>query len=135
VLPREPGAGGPTGLRRRHRPLRRDRAGRGPGDLAAARLGPPYRSGHFTGSIRWLGINDSPPCIGEPESNGCAERFIRTLKEQQCLWAKPYATIDELRQVVAEFTHLYTTEWLIERHGQRTPREARAAALTSAQAA
>lgn len=96
--------------------------------------GPQYRSGHFTGSIRWLGITDSPAYVGEPETNGCAERFIRTLKEQ-CLWARPYATIDELRQAVAEFTHLYNTEWLIERHGHRTPREARAAAMTSTQAA
>jgi putative transposase len=96
--------------------------------------GPQYRSGHFTGSIRWLGIDDSPAYVGEPETNGCAERFIRTLKEQ-CLWARPYATIDELRQAVAEFTHLYNTEWLIERHGHRTPREARADAMTSSQAA
>jgi putative transposase len=96
--------------------------------------GPQYRSGHFTGSIRWLGLNDSPAYVGEPETNGCAERFIRTLKGQ-CLWARPYATIDELRQAVAEFTHLYNTEWLIERHGHRTPREARADAMTSSQAA
>jgi putative transposase len=96
--------------------------------------GPQYRSGHFTGSIRWLGIDDSPAFIGEPETNGCAERFIRTLKEQ-CLWARPYATIDELRQAVAEFTRLYNTEWLIQRHGHRTPREARADAMTSPQAA
>jgi putative transposase len=96
--------------------------------------GPQYRSGHFTGSIRWLGLNDSPAYVGEPETNGCAERFIRTLKEQ-CLWARPYATIDELRQAVAEFTHRYNTEWLIERHGHRTPREAHADAMTSPQAA
>jgi putative transposase len=96
--------------------------------------GPQYRSGHFTGSIRWLGIDDSPAFIGKPETNGCAERFIRTLKEQ-CLWARPYATIDELRQAVAEFTRLYNTEWLIQRHGHRTPREARADAMTSPQAA
>ena len=96
--------------------------------------GPQYRSGHFTGSIRWLGINDSPGDVGKPETNGCAERFIRTLKEH-CLWARPYATIDEPRQAVAEFTHLYNTEWLTERHGHRTPREARAAALSSTQAA
>ena len=96
--------------------------------------GPQYRSGHFTGSIRWLGIDDSPAFVGEPETNGCAERFISTLKEQ-CLWARPYATIGELRQAVAAFTHHYNTEWLIGRHGHRTPREARAAAMTSTQAA
>ena len=47
--------------------------------------GPQYRSAHFTGSLAWLGIADSPAFLGEPETNGCAERWIRTLKEQ-CLW-------------------------------------------------
>ena len=117
-----------------------DRFGTLEGDIARGislrhDWGPQYRSGHFTGSIRWLGIDDSPAFIGEPETNGCAERFIRTLKEQ-CLWARPYTTIDELRQAIAEFTRLYNTEWLIGRHGHHiTPREARAAAMTSPQAA
>ncbi len=35
------------------------------------------------------------------------------------------------RHVVIEFTHLYNTAWLIERHGHRTPREARADAITT----
>jgi transposase InsO family protein len=47
--------------------------------------GPQYRSGHFLGSIAWLGIADDAAFLGEPETNGCAERWIRTLKEQ-CLW-------------------------------------------------
>ena len=34
-----------------------------------------------------------------------------------------------------ESVNRYNTEWLIERHGHRTPREARADAMTSAQAA
>src|SRR5919204_5295608 len=44
--------------------------------------GPQYRSAHFTGSLSWLGITDSPAFLGEPETNGCAERWIRTLKDQ-----------------------------------------------------
>ena len=44
--------------------------------------GPQYTSGHFQGALRWLGIEDSPAFAGEPPCNGCAERFIRTLKEQ-----------------------------------------------------
>jgi putative transposase len=28
-----------------------------------------------------LGITSSPAFVREPEGNGCAERFIRTLKE------------------------------------------------------
>jgi len=62
--------------------------------------GPQYRSAHFTGSLAWLGIADSPAFLGEPETNGCAERWIRTLKDQ-CLWVQLHDTIDELRQAVA----------------------------------
>lgn len=82
--------------------------------------GPQYRSGHFTGSLAWLGIADSPAYPGEPEGNGCAERWIKTLKEQ-CLWARTYRNVDELRQAVAEFVELYNTQWLIERLSHRTP--------------
>jgi putative transposase len=54
-------------------------------------------------------------------TNGCAERWIRTLKEQ-CLWTELHDTIDELRQAVAGFIDRYNTQWLIGRHGHRTPR-------------
>jgi Integrase core domain len=83
--------------------------------------GPQYRSGHFLGSIAWLGIADDAAFLGEPETNGCAERWIRTL-EEQCLWVELHDTIDELRQAVARFTDRYNTSWLIQRHGHRTPR-------------
>ena len=89
--------------------------------------GPQYTSGHFRGAIGWLGIEDSPAFAGEPPCNGCAERFIRTLKEQ-CLWARLYDDVEDLRQAVIEFTRRYNEQWLIERHGHRTPREAYAAA-------
>lgn len=92
--------------------------------------GPQYTSGHFQGAIAWLGIEDSPAFAGEPPCNGCAERFIRTLKEQ-CLWARLYEDVEDLRQAVLEFTRRYNDEWLIERHGHRTPREAYAAAIES----
>jgi putative transposase len=84
--------------------------------------GPQYRSAHFTGSI-WLGISDDPAFLGEPETNGCAERWIRTLKEP-CLWVQLYDTVEELRQAVAGFVDRYNTAWLIQRHGHRTPKEA-----------
>jgi transposase InsO family protein len=42
--------------------------------------GPQYHSAHFLGSIGWLGISDDAAFLGEPETNGCAERWIRTLK-------------------------------------------------------
>jgi putative transposase len=85
--------------------------------------GPQYRSAHFTGSLAWLGIADSPAFLGEPEANGCAERWIRTLKDQ-CLWVQLHDTIGELRQAVADFVDRYNSSWLIQRHGHRTPKEA-----------
>jgi putative transposase len=85
--------------------------------------GSQYRAKHFTGSLAWLGIADSPAFPGEPECNGCAERWIKTLKEQ-CLWARTYRNVDDLREAVAAFVELYNTSWLIERLGHRTPREA-----------
>lgn len=60
---------------------------------------------------------------GDLACNGCAERFVRTLKEQR-LWAKLYEDIDELRTAVTEFVERYNSQWLIVRHGHRTPREA-----------
>jgi transposase InsO family protein len=85
--------------------------------------GPQYRSAHFTGSIAWLGISDDPAFLGEPETNGCAERWIRTLKDQ-CLWTTLHDTVDELRQAVAGFVQRYNSSWLIQRHGHLTPKEA-----------
>jgi putative transposase len=89
--------------------------------------GPQYRSAHFLGSIGWLGIADDAAFLGEPETNGCAERWIRTLKEQ-CLWADLHDTIDQLRQAVTGFVDRYNTTWLIQRHGHLTPKEAYQAA-------
>lgn len=85
--------------------------------------GPQYTSYHFGGALRWLGLDDSPAYVGEPPCNGCAERFIRTLKEQ-CIWSRAWRTIDELAAGVRSFIAAYNNGWLIERHGHRTPREA-----------
>jgi hypothetical protein len=69
--------------------------------------GPQYTSSHFTGSLRWLGICDSPAYVGEPPCNGCAERFIRTLKEQviwtrRWLWPGGWVLRDERLRADAE---------------------------------
>lgn len=95
--------------------------------------GPQYRSHHFLGSLSWLGIHDDAAFIGEPETNGCAERWIRTLKEQ-CLWARTYQNLDDLRIAVATFVKTYNHQWLIQRHGHRTPRETYLATLTQSAA-
>lgn len=91
--------------------------------------GPQYRSIHFQGSLRWLGMADDAAYVGEPECNGCAERWIKTLKEQ-CLWARLYDGLDDLRQGWPRSSRPTTNEWLIQRHGHCTPKEKYLASLS-----
>ena len=49
--------------------------------------GPNYMSDDFQDEIAFLGIDASPSFVREPEGNGMAERFIRTL-EQNLLWVQ-----------------------------------------------
>jgi putative transposase len=93
--------------------------------------GPCFRSEHYQVEIDHLGIARSPAYHYEPETNGCAEKFIQTLKEQ-VLWLERFATFEELRSRVREFAVTYNREWLLERHGYRTPAEAREHLLTLA---
>jgi len=60
--------------------------------------GSQYMSRHFQEEIRFLGIESSPAFVRAPEGNGCAERFIRTLKEQ-LLWVRTFRTVEELRRL------------------------------------
>jgi transposase InsO family protein len=41
-----------------------------------------YLSDHFQNRIKYWGINPSFAFIEQPQTNGVAERFIRTIKEQ-----------------------------------------------------
>ena len=67
----------------------------------------------------------SPSYVGEPQCNGVAERFMRTLKEQ-CIYLHQFRDLEEARRIITEFIARYNTEWLIERLGHRTPVQARA---------
>ena len=82
--------------------------------------GSQYMSDAFQSELRFLGIESSPAFVRAPEGNGCAERFIRTLKEN-LLWVCRFETIEELRLALLEFRETYNTTWLIERHGFITP--------------
>jgi len=88
--------------------------------------GSQYMSDHFQGELRFLGIESSPPFVREPEGNGCAERFVRTLKEQ-LLWLEHFATVEELVAALHAFRDRYNREWLIQRHGHRSPAAVRLA--------
>ena len=83
-----------------------------------------YVSHHFQGEIRFLGVESSPAFVREPEGNGCAERFIRTLKEN-LLWVRRFATVEELRLALQAFKETSDRAWIIERHGYRTPAQVR----------
>jgi putative transposase len=82
--------------------------------------GSQYMSDAFQRELTFLGIASSPAFVRAPEGNGCAERFIRTLKEN-LLWVRPFDTLEELRQALLAFRETYNTTWLIERHGFQTP--------------
>ena len=87
--------------------------------------GPNYMSDDVQDEIAFLGIDASPSFVREPEGNGVAERFIRTLKEN-LLWVQRFETIEELRLALIEFADWYNTHWLVARHRHRTPAQVRA---------
>ena len=79
-----------------------------------------YMSGDFQDEIKCLGIEASPSFVRQPEGNGVAERFIRTLKEN-LLWVRAFKTIEELRAELVAFARRYNETWLVARHGYKTP--------------
>jgi putative transposase len=86
--------------------------------------GSQYMSDAFQKELAFLGIESSPAFVRAPKGNGCAERFIRTLKEN-LLWVRTFDTVEELRQALLAFRETYNTTWLIERHGFLSPAEYR----------
>jgi putative transposase len=95
------------------------------GLLARHDHGSQYVSDYFQDELKFLGIVSSPAFVREPEGNGVAERFIRTLKEQ-LLWVRTFDTVEELRGALLEFKDRYNRGWLCERHGHQTPAQVRA---------
>ena len=93
--------------------------------------GSQYMSGDFQKELRFLGIDSSPAFVRAPEGNGCAERFIRTLKEN-LLWVRTFDTVEELRRALLAFRDTYNATWLIERHGFRPPSAVRQDRLSTA---
>jgi len=86
--------------------------------------GSQYMARDFQKELRFLGVESSPAFVRAPEGNGCAERFIRTLKEN-LLCVRTFRTVEELRLALIEFRRTYNESWLIERHGHRSPAQFR----------
>lgn len=89
--------------------------------------GPQYVATAWIQEVKWLGMTISPSYVGEPQCNGVAERFMRTLKEQ-CLYLYQFETLEQAQQIIGEFITRYNAQWLIERLGYRTPAQVRAEA-------
>src|SRR5438445_10947956 len=59
-----------------------------------------------------------------PQTNGCIERFFRTLKEP-LLWIRHFRDLEELRAALIEFRTRYNHQWILQRLNYRTPVQAR----------
>ena len=88
--------------------------------------GSQYLSDHFLHQIRDWGIRPSFGFLEEPETNGVAERWNRTLKEQ-AIYGRVLQRLDDGRAAVADFVERYNQSWRLEKLGYQTPIEAREA--------
>ena len=86
--------------------------------------GTQYLSDHVLKQVRFWGIQPSFAFVSEPETNGVAERFNRTLKEQ-AIYGRVFRNIEEVRSAVADFIEKYNQQWLIGKLGYRSPAQAR----------
>ena len=92
--------------------------------------GSQYMSDHFINQARFWGIKPSFAFVEQPQTNGVAERFNRTLKEQ-AIYGRIFRNIVEVRQAVGTFVELYNSEWRVEKNGFISPRQAREAWLAA----
>ena len=83
-----------------------------------------YLADDFQQEIAFFGMESSPSFVREPEGNGVAERFIRTLKEN-LLWVRSFETIEQLRLALLAFKRTYNEQWMLEKYGYRSPAQVR----------
>jgi transposase InsO family protein len=83
-----------------------------------------YTSDYFLDQVKHFGMRASFAYLHEPETNGVAERFFKTLKEQ-IIHGRIYRNIEELRAATVAFVALYNNEWRVEKNGFTAPMERR----------
>lgn len=86
--------------------------------------GTQYTADDFLKQIEFWGIDRSFAFVAEPQTNGVAERFNRTLKEQ-AIHGRIFRNLEEVRQAVTEFRDRYNRHWRLEKLGFMSPLEAR----------
>ena len=95
-----------------------------PRAASSARPRSNYLADDFQQEVAFFGIESSPSFVREPEGNGVAERFIRTLKEN-LLWVRSFDTIEELRLALLEFKRTYNEQWMLEKYHYQSPAQVR----------
>ncbi|MEX3582158.1 MAG: integrase core domain-containing protein [Burkholderia sp.] len=66
--------------------------------------------------------------VAEPQTNGVAERFNWTMKEQ-AIHGRLFNNVEEVRAAAVAFKEQYNREWRLEKPGFKTPLEAHQAPL------
>ena len=69
------------------------------------------------------GIHISYSWARSPECNGIIERFFRTI-EEQVFAVNDFDTIEDAIETIGKFIKRYNNEWMLERLGYKSPREA-----------
>lgn len=88
--------------------------------------GTQYTADDFLNQVKFWGIAPSFAFVAEPQTNGVAERFNRTLKEQ-ALHGRVFRNVEEVRTAVTAFKDRYNRHWRLEKLGFMSPLEARQA--------
>ncbi len=88
--------------------------------------GTQYTADDFLNQVKFWGITPSFAFVAEPQTNGVAERFNRTLKEQ-AIHGRLFKNVEEVRAAVTSFRDRYNRHWRLEKLGFMSPLEARQA--------
>jgi putative transposase len=88
--------------------------------------GTQYTADDFLNQVKFWGIAPSFAFVAEPQTNGVAERFNRTLKEQ-AIHGRIFKNVEEVRAAVTAFKDRYNRHWRLEKLGFMSPLEARQA--------
>lgn len=88
--------------------------------------GTQYTADDFLNQVKFWGLAPSFAFVAEPQTNGVAERFNRTLKEQ-AIHGRVFKNVEDVRSAVTAFKDLYNRHWRLEKLGFMSPHEARQA--------
>ena len=80
--------------------------------------------GYFRHRLKNLRIRKVSISPRSPWQNGIMARWIRTMKEE-CLCLHDFESLEQTREIIGEFIQRYNKQWILERHGCRTPADVR----------